>query len=176
MAINPQPVPNTAIPGICSGYTAVSEIFTFNINDTCTRGFTQYQLMWLNRYGVWDYYTFQAAKDEGLKIERNTMKSWNVDWGSSNPIKTQYSRGTSDFGITMEETHIINSGFIDQADMVFLEELYTSNDVYEITEDGGLRPITVVNTEFIKKNRGNRTIVNLELTYVYSNNIGLIGK
>lgn len=177
MAIVPQPVPNTAIPGICTGYTAVSEVFTFNVETICNKaGATQYQLMWLNRYGQWDYYTFTAGKDEGLEINRQTYKSWNTDWGSNNPIKTQYSRGTSDFNITITETHIINSGFINQADMVFLEELWTSNDVYEITSDGGLRPITITNTEFIRKNRGNRTIVNLELTYVYSNNIKMLRK
>jgi len=177
MAIVPQPVPNTAIPGICSGYTAVSEIFTFNVEEICTRaGATQLQLMWLNRYGHFDYYTFTAGKDEGLNIERQTYKQWNVDWGSDNPLKTRYSRGTTDYSVSMVETHVINSGFINQADMVFLEELYTSNDVYEITTDGELRPISIISTEYIRKNKGNKSIVNLELTNTYSNNIKLLGQ
>jgi hypothetical protein len=58
---------------------------------------------------------------------------------------------------------------------MYLQELYTSNQVYEITPDGGLRPIVVLNTEFSIKNKGNREITNIELTYVYSNNISLIG-
>jgi hypothetical protein len=58
---------------------------------------------------------------------------------------------------------------------MYLEEVYTSNQVYEITSDGGLRPINVINTEFTRKNKGNRTITNIELTYVYSNDITLIG-
>jgi len=177
MAITPQPVPNTALAGICTGYTAVSEIFTFNVDNFCNRaGVTQYQLMWLNRYGHYDYYTFTAGKDEGLNISRQTYKQWNVDWGSDNPLKTSYSRGTTDFQVEMTEVHVINSGFINEADMVFLEEVYTSNDVYEITENGEFRPITILNTEFTRKNKGNRTIVNLELQYAYSNNIRLLGK
>jgi len=32
-----------------------------------------------------------------------------------------------------------------------------------------------VNTEFTIKNKGNRTITNIELTYVYSSDITLIG-
>jgi hypothetical protein len=59
---------------------------------------------------------------------------------------------------------------------MFLEECWTSNEVYEITDDGGLRPINVVNADFIRKNKGNREITNLELTYIYSNNITLISK
>jgi hypothetical protein len=47
---------------------------------------------------------------------------------------------------------------------------------YEITDNGGVRPINVVNVDFIRKNKGNREITNLELTYIYSNNITLISK
>jgi len=174
MAIVPQPRPNTVIDGNCTGFTAVSEIFTFNVEPICTRaGATQLQLMWLNRYGTFDYYTFTAGKDEGLNIQRQTYKTWNTDWGSDNPLKVQYSRGTTDFQVNMTETHVINSGFINISDMVFLEEVYTSPEVYEITNDGGLRPINIISTEFIRKNKGNKTIVNLELSYVYSNNIAL---
>jgi hypothetical protein len=57
---------------------------------------------------------------------------------------------------------------------MFLEELYTSNQVYEIQEDKNLRPINIVDAQFIRKNKGNKSIVNLELTYVYSNNIQLM--
>jgi hypothetical protein len=88
----------------------------------------------------------------------------------------QYSRGTTDFQVSMTETHVINTGFLNQPDFMFLEECWTSNEVYEITDDGGLRPINVVNADFIRKNKGNREITNLELTYIYSNNITLISK
>jgi len=73
----------------------------------------------------------------------------------------------------MSETHVINSGFINNPDMVYLEEVYTSPEVYEITEDGGLRPINIISGEFLRKNKGNKSIVNLELSYVYSNNIAI---
>ncbi len=175
MAVTPQPVPNTYVQGNCSGFTPVSEIFTFNIEPICSRAGqnVQRQLMFKNRYGHYDYYTFTAGKDEGLDIERQTYKKWSVDWGSSDPSKEYYSRGTTDATVSIVETHIINTGFLDQPDFMFLEELYTSNEVYEIQTDGNLRPINIVNTEFLRKNKGNRTIVNLELTYVYSNNIAL---
>jgi hypothetical protein len=176
MGVIPQPVPTTYTEGNCIAYSAVSEVFTFNVVPDCTRGFTQYQLMFKNRYGHWDYYQFLAAKSEGLSIDRQNFKTWNVDWGSSNPNKTQYSRGLTTFNTTMTETHVINSGFINEPDFVFLEELYTSDEVFEITEDGGLRAIVITNAEFIRKNRGNRNIFNLELSYVYANNISLISK
>jgi restriction endonuclease S subunit len=133
-----------------------------------------YQFMWKNRYGHYDYYLFRAGKDEGLDISREVYKEWSVNWGGENPSKEPYSRGTVDATVSIVETHIVNTGFLNQPDFMFLEELYTSNEVYEIQQDGNLRPINIVNTEFIRKNKGNRTITNLEMTYVYSNNIALM--
>jgi hypothetical protein len=132
--------------------------------------------MFKNRYGHYDYYTFTAGKSEGIAIDRQTYKTWNVDWGSSDPSMAQYSRGTTDWQVSMVETHVINSGFLNQPDFMYLEELYTSNEVYEIRQDGGLAPINIVNTEFVKKNKGNRDITNIELTYIYSNNLSLLYK
>jgi hypothetical protein len=175
MAIKPQPVPTTYVLGNCSGYTPVSEIFTFNIEPVCNRsGVTMYQFMFKNRYGHYDYYLFQAGKDEGLDVSRETYKQWSVDWGGYDPSKEPYSRGQVDATVSIVETHVVNTGFLNQPDFMFLEELWTSNEVYEIQEDTTLRPINVVNTEFIRKNKGNRTITNLEMTYVYSNNIALM--
>ena len=176
MGIIPQPNPTTYVQGHCSGFTAVSEIFTFNVVDNCSRSDNQHlQLMFLNRYGHYDYYTFICNRYEGMAIDRQTYKKWNIDWGSSNPNKTQYSRGLTDSDVTMNQTVVVNSGFINQPDFEFLEELYTSNEVYEIQTDGGLYPVNILNTEFERKIQGNRTIYNLELTYVYSNNITLLG-
>jgi hypothetical protein len=177
MAVVPQPNPTTYTEGICTGYTAVSEIFTFNVEPNCSRSANDHrQLMFLNRYGHWDYYTFLFERNEGIGITRETYKSWNTDWGSSNPIKTQYSRGLTDSDVDMSLTVVVNSGFINQPDFMYLEELYTSNDVYEIQADGGIYPVNIVNTEFVRKIKGNRTIYNLELTYVYANNIQLLHK
>ena len=74
----------------------------------------------------------------------------------------------------MTETHIVNSGFITQPEFVWLEELFTSSDTYLIQTDGTLFPINIVSTEFVRKNKGNRQIFNIELSYTYSNNIRLL--
>lgn len=178
MGITPQPVPTGYTLGNCIGYTPVSEVFTFNVQPICSRQGrnTQRQLMFKNRYGHYDFYTFTAGKSEGVSIERFTYRSWQNDWGSPDPSVVQYARGTTDWQVNMTETHVINSGFLNQPDFMYLEELYTSNEVYEIREDGGLSPINIINTEFVKKNKGNKEITNIELTYTYSNNLQLIGK
>lgn len=177
MAIIPQPVPSTYTLGNCSGYTPCSEVFTFNVNCGPTRSLNQHkQLMWLNRYGHYDFYRFMFNRYEGLNITRQTYKSWNIDWGSDNPVKTQYSRGLTDSEVQINETVVVNTGFINHPSFQWLEECWTSNSVYEIQENGSLVPVNILNTEFERKIEGNRTLFNLELQYVLSNNIMLLGQ
>ena len=177
MGIIPQPNPTTYTEGNCSGFTPVSEIFTFNVSCQPTRSSNQHlQLMWLNRYGHYDYFKMLFNRYEGMNITRQTFNSWNIDWGSSDPNKTQYSRGLTDSEVMMVQTVVVNSGFINQPNFQWLEELWTSNQVYEIQTDGGLFPINIISDTFERKIEGNRTLYNLELTYVYSNNIKLLGK
>ena len=177
MALIPQPVPTTYTTGNCSGYTPCSEIFSYNITCGASRTSNQHlQLMWLNRYGHYDYYRFLFARYEGMNITRQTYKSWNIDWGSDDPVKTQYSRGLTDSEVQMVQTVVVNTGFVNQPTFQWLEELYTSNQVYEIQPNGGLYPVNILNTEFERKIQGNRTIYNLELQYVMSNNISLLGQ
>lgn len=177
MALIPQPVPTTWTEGNCSGYTPVSEVFTFNITCGPSRSSNQHlQLMWLNRYGHYDFYRFLFNRYEGLNITRQTYKSWNIDWGSNDPVKTQYSRGLTDSEVQMVQTVVVNTGFVNQPTFEWLEECWTSNQVYEIQPNGGLFPVNILNTEFERKIQGNRTIYNLELQYVMSNNIRLLGQ
>jgi hypothetical protein len=177
MALIPQPVPTTYTIGNCSGYTAVSEVFSFNVNCGPTRSLNQHkQLMFLNRYGHYDFYRFMFNRYEGLNITRQTYKAWNIDWGSDNPVKTQYSRGLTDSEVQMTETIVVNTGFVNHPTFQWLEECFTSNSVYEIQTNGSLYPVNILNTEFERKIQGNRTLFNLELQYVLSNNIMLLGQ
>jgi hypothetical protein len=177
MSLIPQPVPTTYTLGNCSGYTPVSEVFTFNVNCGPTRSSNQHlQLMFSNRYGMFDYVNMRFNRFQGLSIQRQQFKSLNIDWGSPDPQKTQYSRGLNDSEVVMVETVLVNSGFVNQPMFEFYEELFTSQLVYEIQTDGGLYPVNILNTEFEKKIQGNRTVYNVEVQYVYSNNIKLLGR
>jgi hypothetical protein len=174
----PSVQPTTLSPsggtGPCvTSYVPVSEVFQFWVEPDCNY-FLNEQIMFKNRYGAWDYFRFQKYKSEGLGIDRQTYGQWNIAWGSSNPIKTTYSRGTTDYQTNILETHIVNSGYLNDPEFVWLEELYTTNDAYLVNPDGSLFPINIIGTEFVRKTKGNRSMTNIELTYVYSNNIKLL--
>ena len=157
--------PQVGYPPCVLSYVPVSEMFQFNMKPDCNY-FLNRQIMFKNRYGAWDYFLFEKYRSEGLGIDRQTYGQFNVAWGSSNPIKTNYSRGTTDYETSMIETHIVNSGFLNDPEFVWLEELYTTNDAYLIQSDGTLFPINIIGAEYVRKNKGNRSITNVELTMV----------
>ena len=112
MAITPQTPPTTYTEGNCVEYQPISEVFTFNLNCGVSRSQNQHiQLMFLNRYGHYDYVRLMFNRFQGLSIDRQQYKSLNIDWGSDNPIKTQYSRGLNDSDVIMVETVLVNSGW-----------------------------------------------------------------
>lgn len=166
----------TAATPTCPTLSAVSETFSFDIDDECLK-FNQRQLVWVNRYGTFDYYRFKAGKSEGIKIDRQEYKKYNINWGNASstnlPQHLTSSRGSDVFNVNITETHVINTGFINFPDFQFLEGLYTSPDVYIVDENNTLTPIVITSTDFIRKNRGNTNIVNLELSYQYANNLKL---
>lgn len=153
-----------------TGLTRVSEVFQFNIVEDCDV-FNNKQLIWKNRYGAYDYYRFTKRKSEGLSIDRQTYQQIPVDWAASSPSKTQISRGITTNRVSNDEVHVVNTGFVDTATMNWMEELITSPEVYYIETDGRLFPIVITSTEFQRKNRGNRELINVEITYQLSNTI-----
>ena len=160
----------------CPDYIYVSEVFQFNIQDDCNPYDTN-QFLFKNRYGTWDYYTFNKKKIEQIDISRETYKKFDIDYGSNNPVKLPYNRGLTDYSTNIREIHTYNSGFINESDMYYLEELYTSNDVYMILDNGIPFPINIISTDFEKKTKGRgRDITNLTIQFEFSNNIKLLNK
>ena len=161
----------------CPNYDYVSEIFQFNIIDDCDNPYDTNQFLFKNRYGSWDYYTFRKKKVEQIDIARERYKKFDIDYGSSNPTKEPWSRGLTDYSTQIREIHTYNTGFINEPDMYYLEELYTSNDVYMILDNGIPFPINIISTDFEKKTKGRgKEITNLTIQFEFANNIQLLDK
>ena len=170
------PTPTPSIPASCPDYEPISETFQFNLVPDCNN-FGNTQIMWRGRYGTYEYFRFEKKKIEGIGIERQQYQQYPLTYGSADPEKAKDHRGITDFSVKMNETHIVNTGFINSPDMNFLESLFTSDDVYLIDNDGNPFPINIVSTEFVRRNKGReRDIVNIQLEYQFSNNIKLLGR
>ena len=169
--------PSAGSRSSCPVWEPSSEIFQFNIIDDCNNPYDTNQFLFKNRYGTWDYMTFRKKKVEQIDISRERYSKFDIDYGSADPIKEAYSRGLTDYSTQIREIHTYTSGFIPEPDMYYLEELFTSNDVYMILDNGNPFPINVLNTEFEKKTKGRgKELTNLTLQFEFANNIKLLDK
>jgi hypothetical protein len=161
----------------CPDWDYSSEIFQFNIVDDCDNPYDTNQFLFKNRYGTWDYFKFNKKKIEQIEIERERYNQFDINYGSSNPVKEPYARGLTDYSTQMREIHTYNTGFINEPDMYYLEELFTSNDVYMILDNGVPFPINIISNTFDKKTKGRgKELTNITIQFEFANNIKLLDK
>jgi len=162
---------------ICPEWNYSSEIFQFNIIDDCDNPYDTNQFLFKNRYGTWDYFTFRKKKIEQIDIQRERYNQFDITYGSANPVKEPFNRGLTDYSTQIREVHTYNTGFINEPDMYYLEELFTSNDVYMILDNGVPFPINILSNSFEKKTKGRgKEITNITIEFEFANNIKLLDK
>ena len=174
----PTPPPDpSSYRSVCPDWDYSSEIFQFNIIEDCDNPYDTNQIIFKNRYGTWDYFSFRKKKVEQIDIQRERYNQFDISYGSSNPQKLSYNRGLTDYSTQIREIHTYNTGFINEPDMYYLEELFTSNDVYMIMDNGVPFPINIISNTFDKKTKGRgKEITNITIQFEFANNIKLLDK
>lgn len=112
-----------------------SEKLTFKIDCSCEI-FRPVRFTWLNRLGGFDSFTFRLKSTRTVDIQRKEFKkylsyltpdlSWNYQIGD---------RGRTVYDIQSIDIHTVVSTFHDEETHRWLEELFTSPEVYRVTPD-----------------------------------------
>jgi len=152
----------SALPSTISYYTfelqdnssaRLSEIFRYNIDRDCYR-YTQKRLKWKNRLGGWDYFTFNLRSDKTVEIERNNFNKFRNSLQTANKYGYKIGdRGQTTYNVKAFDKEVLQSNWLSGDEAAWLEELFTSPEVYLI--DGTLNsssaelPVTVTNDNFV---------------------------
>lgn len=152
--------------GACLNSQQISEWFYYYFPEECSS--TNIRLMFENKLGTYDYFTFKGAEDLGYNVNRQTyteapelyVDGWNENtyygWNYTNKV----------WNNPQSKTGILRSGYISKADAIWLsEELGRSPQVYQIYSDGDIEPIILTNTEVIIPNPKRPGQVELILEY-----------
>jgi hypothetical protein len=102
---------------------AVSEVKYFMLDKRQTK-FKSYRIHWLNRLGGYDSYTFDLLATRKIDVTRNTytrMLDYNYDEGD---------RGETGINVAAKETYKFATNWMRKQDSLWMEDLYTSTDVY----------------------------------------------
>jgi hypothetical protein len=123
-----------------------------------------------NRYGLWDTFRFYGSKDEAIKITRGTYERAYGTWAGNSYNYQTYERGTSNISTGLEVEGEVMSDFIDRDSVNWLEELLTSPQVYLLDDivSNKLLPINITSSDFKRQIKGNVRLRQVSFKYKYS--------
>jgi hypothetical protein len=156
----------------------VSQVGPFRIyvDKDCKRYETR-RLHWLNKYGVWDSFTFSL-----VSIDSSTVQSYGYQrekgiWDGTSYTYPLYQGEKTTFAKTASDQLVLNSDFIKQEVQQWLVRgLYESPVVYLEVENGTeFEPVNVTNSNYQFKTRRRDGLIQeqitIERTYTYTSQL-----
>ena len=147
---------------------------TYTINILCPneKGYEGISLTWLNKWGTWDYYTFNMKSTRSITTNRTSYSQLGGTWNESTFKISGYKGGKKNFRVNSTEKIKLNTGFVTEADGVWFEQLINSSEVYvlegfqtDITATGVtsipsllnnyVQPARITNSSYIRKTIAN---------------------
>lgn len=139
-----------------------SEVRTFRIDTDCSL-YDNVRIMWLNSYGVFDYFNFRKDNKKTINTQKTEIKK---------PLPIPFTMGSRERTIIsskITETHTINTDWITENQFTFLGGIIQSPEVYIIDElTGNQLPIIVDDTTYEYKTQLRDRLFNLTLNYTYA--------
>lgn len=150
-----------------SGLSRTSLIYTFTINKNPSR-YGKDQLAFLNRLGQFSYFTFIGKTIETTKQVQNTYLKNRYYLNGTNWTTDISTRGTTIYNTDTNTEYIFQSDYINQDTFTFMEELFTSPEVYYLSQLGSI-PLIVLDTDWVNKKTINDKMINFSLKCGVSN-------
>ena len=151
---------STTISGVYHYHVKNGETWQFNIGACPCSKWTKYTLMWMNELGGWDYFNFTQRTDKKRKMTRNGFRRTLKSLGTYVPGE----KGQSTYSTISEESWTLNTDWLSQSYIDYLQYAYESPEVYIIqtnyTNDFKTKdiiiPVNVVNEEVQLYNKVDR--------------------
>lgn len=149
----------------------ISETREFVFAD-CSK-YDTVRLAFINRLGVFDFFNFNKVKRTTITTDKQTYrKNLPLTYYLGSTIG---DRETTIYNSKNEKTVSLNSNWITDEESTWLEELWTSPEVYECNVDSSgnlsLIPIVLKNNSYEIKNRLNDQLFNYTVEYSYASEI-----
>lgn len=146
------------------------DILCFNLNQEENCLYPTHRLMWLNRYGAWDFYNFDGKNKYSSKRKDHTYKQGFVDYSiptnNSNPYNRQ-RRGMKNYHTEISQKVSVSTKFLTEEWANYLEGIFMSSEVF-LVDDSGLVPINLTSGDykrFTDKNTEKLKQYNIEFEY-----------
>ena len=141
-------------------FTAVSEILEFEVDDTCSK-WDNVRLVFMNRLGGAEYFNFDMLSEKTTNISRTEYTKilpYNYSTGD---------RGDTVLSQLVQDNITVNTDFVNEYTSLWLEELFTSSEVY-ILDGTTLLPVVITSTTYVAKTTVKDSLKQYTLTLKYS--------
>ena len=143
----------------------LSKTYTIHIKCPNIKGYAPIRLTWLNKWGAWDYYTFNMKSTKTISSKRIPYNQEAGTWNESTYKIRGYKGGNKNFRVNSTEKIRINTDFVTEAEGVWFEQLVNSTEVYVLEgfqADGSysayntyVQPATITTSSYTKKTIAN---------------------
>lgn len=157
-------------------YSGASEAFRIDIDLECHRYDTK-RLHWLNKFGVWDSFTFTLVSVDSTNVESYGYQREKGVWDNTSYTYPLYQGERVTFAKRATDQLILNSDWISQEVQQWLvRSLYESPVVYLEQENGTeFEPVIITNSSYQFKTRRRDGLIQeqitIERTYSYTSQL-----
>ena len=158
------------------GSTAKGREYTFIRQTDDCKNYETIRLCWLNRHGTWDYYNFTKKSYRSVEIERESAVTSRAN-SIFHTMKSNVHRTDNTLFVKGKQVIQANTDWVDDETSVWLEELFTSPEVYMLkgynagdsstrpgTEYDYVRGVQVTDKTYERYTRANDKVAQYEIT------------
>jgi len=138
LAVGSQPVINAdvsyyTVQLVNNSNSSVSEIKRIDIDNRKYK-YNTHRLWWLNRLGGFDSYHFNLKDKRKVDVQRTFYNKLKGDFVSGSPSRNWLyavsDRGKTGLSVNAQGSNTFNSDWLTEAESLWLEELFTTLEVY----------------------------------------------
>jgi len=147
--------------------TEVSEPKWFQLDKRCTNNPTK-RFLFLGRLSGMESYSFTLRNIRRVKISRSEYTRLSGSFTSSSPTNWtigKEERGRSVIGVNAQDEFEATSNWLSETEALWLEELFTSPEVYIYDEIGNIIPIIITSTSFEEITKKHKKMILYKITY-----------
>lgn len=158
------------------GNSGLSELFTVYLDTECSQ-YTSRRLIWLDKLGSFESYSFTKYSEESTSVTFNKYQRNPGRWNASNEWSYNRQNGANFIQSKQtKDTLLVNSDWIKEAKQNWLvQSLLESPLVYLEISYGVYEPVTVQSSSFKKKQRIKERLIQeqftVERTYNYNSQL-----
>lgn len=141
---------------------------TYVLDKRCSK-YDLIDVIWLNNYGVYDFFTFNWKKTQSREYQRNRYRKTAGSFDGTSYNYSNLDRELTDYQITTDTTGILYSDWIKEEEYNRLLEIFDSPIVY-LYENDKYTPIVIEIDEIEEKTLKNDKVFNISINFRVSFN------